>query len=405
MIYTFNIALKNIIRAKRRTVLTFVMLSFAIMIYLVVEGMLQGFDDASFQNMIDFETGHIKIRSKTFDEDHPYDIENYLNNTSSLITQLRYQTFVTGAAPRIQFLAQVDNGIDTSPAVVVGIDPAADRGVFSLEKYISSGSLTSGGVILGKSLASDMELGVGDLVFVTFRDKNGMYTSIELFISGLVYAPDPRVNNATAFITIDEAREYLSVAGATEIALKTMDYEKARTYKKLLLSKFSRYRIETWREISTDFAALMETKRKASAVILLFIVVIALVGIINTLLMSVYEKRQEIGTLMALGMEHREVRNIFMMEGLIIGLAGSIVGLFIGTLVNLYFIYVGIDYTALMGENLGGFNVLGVVKSAWVFPAYLKSVVIVVTACVLSSYYPAKKVMTMEPAECLRTVQ
>lgn len=404
MRYLFRLAMRNIMKARRRTVLTFLMLSFGVMVYLLMEGMLAGFDRASFQNLIDFETGHFKIRSAGFDEDFPYDVDNYISDTESIESVLSKVDFVTGYAPRIQFLAELDNSIDSAPVVVVGIDPSLDSRVFSLNRYIVSGRLEHYGALLGRSLARDMDLGQGDPVYLTFRDREGMFTSVELVITGLVQTADPGVNSGTLFMDIELAREQMGVAGATEISLRTPDFRKTDSYRDLLKETFPDLRVESWRELSTDFAALMATKRKAGGWFLLFIIVIALVGIINTLLMSVYEKQMEIGTLMALGMEKRDVRNLFLFEGFMTGLLGSLAGIILGTLINLYFIYKGIDYTALLGDN-SGFNVMGVVKSVWVFPAYIKSLLLAVGASVAASWYPAAKVMRMEPVECLRTVQ
>ncbi len=405
MKYLFKLAVKNIMKARRRTVLTFLMLSFGILIYLIMEGMLAGFDEASFRNFIDFETGHFKIRSLKFDEDHPYDTDNYLQDTSRIKEKLAKLDFVTGYTSRINFLSEIDNGIDSTPVITTGIDPENDNKVFSLEKYIVKGKLEKGGLLIGKSLAQDMKVDIGDTVYITFRSTKGMFTSIELLVTGLVQSADPKTNNLTVFMNLDEAKEQLGVKGATEISLRTLNYQRPELYIDKLKSEIPGVKIQSWKELSTDFAALMSTKRAGGTYFLLFIVVIALVGIINTLLMSVYEKRREIGTLMALGMEQREIRNVFIFEGFLIGLFGSIFGLIIGTLVNLYFIYVGIDYTSMLGGGGMGFNVMGVIKSAWVFPAYAYSLLLVVFASVISSYYPAKKVMKMNPAECLRTVQ
>lgn len=392
-------------RARRRTVLTFLILSFGVLVYLVMEGMLAGFDEASFRNVIDFETGHFKIRSLNFDEDRPYDVDNYLKDVSGIERKLDRMKFVTGYTSRINFIAEIDNGIDSMPVIAAGIDPVRDGKVFNLDRYIIKGGLKKGGALLGQALAEDMGTGIGDIIYITFRDKEGMFTSVELLITGLVKSADPKVNNMTVFINLDEAMESLGVQGVTAVSVKTEDFRKAELYGKILKSEIDGALVRSWRELSTDFAALMETKRAGGTYFLVFIILIALVGIINTLLMSVYEKRQEIGTMMALGMEHRDVRNIFIIEGFTIGLLGSVLGLILGTLANLYFIYEGIDYTALMGEGGMGFNVMGVVKSSWVIPAYFKSVLLVVTASVLASYYPAKKIMKMDPADCLRIVQ
>jgi len=405
MKYLFKLALKNIMRARRRTILTFLILSFGVLIYLFFEGMMAGFDRASFQNYIDFETGHYKIRSAGWNEDTPYDAKHALNNQKAVTAQLEELPFITGVTSRILFLSEVDNGMDSSPAIVIGIDPKNDQRVFSLKRFIEKGKLEPRGAVIGSTLARDMKISMRDTFFITFRNREGMHTSTELLITGIIRSSDPKVNSSTVFINLSEAHELMAMKGVSEIVIKTRDFKKTEEWLSHVEAAAPGRRVETWQKLSSDFAALMNTKRKAGNYLLLFIVVIALVGIINTLLISVYEKRQEIGTLMALGMDNSEVRNIFVFEGLIIGLAGSIIGLAVGTLLNLYFVNYGIDYTAMMGERDMGINVMGVVKSAWVPGAYVKALFISIIASVISSYYPAKKVMRMSPVECLRTVQ
>ncbi len=405
MKYLFKLALKNILRAKRRTVLTFLILSFGVIIYLFFEGMMEGFDHASFQNYIDFETGHYKIRDISWNEDTPYDAKHSLKNYKAISEEIAGLPWVTGVTSRILFLSEVDNGIDSSPSIVIGIDPENDQKVFSLNKFIEKGTLEPGGALIGSTLAKDMGITIGDTFFITFRNSKGMFTSNELLISGIIRSTDPKVNSGTVFINLAEAHDQMVLEGVSEIAIKTSDFRKTEKWLNEIKKIAGNTRVETWQQLSSDFAALMATKRKGGSMILLFIVIIAVVGIINTLLISVYEKRQEMGTLMALGMDNPEVRNIFIFEGLIIGLTGSVLGLTLGTILNLYFIYNGIDYTAMMGGNDMGINVMGVVKSAWVGSSYAKALIISIVASILSSYYPAKKVMRMSPAECLRTVQ
>lgn len=407
--YTLKLAFKNLIKVKRRTILTFTMLTFGTTLYIWMDAMYEGFDRASFKNYIDFETSHFKIHDKSYDPDHPLDQDHFMRNTSGLLKELRSLPFVTAATERVEFLSEVDNSIDATPVVTVGVDLKTDPRVFSLRDYIFEGKLEKGGAVMGAGLAEDFGLRVGDFINNVFRDRNGMVVSREFIITGLVRTGDPKINESSLFIDIELARELLDMQpgeGASGVAVRTTDFKKTSSYGNILRDKFSdRYQIKSWQEMSGEFAALMKTKRSVSGVLLFFIILIALVGIINTLLMSVFEKKREIGTLMALGMTKKEVRNIFLWEGVLIGSLGTFSGLFLGTLLNLYFIYVGVDWMAMFGDMDFGFNVLGKIKSAWVPMAYLNSTVLVILASLLSSYYPAKKIMKMEPVECLRTNQ
>ncbi|MCK5219197.1 hypothetical protein KAR10_06740 [bacterium] len=204
MTYLFKLAFKNILRSKIRTVLTFLILSFGVGLYILLACLMAGFDKVSIKNVIDFETGHYKLRSPGFDEDHPYDLKNYLENSPAHKTRVLKLGFVQGAAERVQFLAELDNSIDSVPVVAVGIGPQ-DNQVFSLEQYITEGRLEPDGLLIGKSLAQDMELQRDDLVYLTLRDQHGMYTSMEMLITGIVNSANPQVNNSTVFMNLEEA--------------------------------------------------------------------------------------------------------------------------------------------------------------------------------------------------------
>lgn len=405
MMYLLRLAFKNILRSKIRTVLTFLILAFGVGLYILMACLMAGFDVASMQNIIDFETGDFKLRQASFNEDEPYELKNYLGDYQAIEQKLKALPFVRGLAERVQFLAEIDNSRDSAPVVAVGVGPQDGR-VFSLEKYITDGRLEKNGVVLGQSLAKDLRLRVGDLAYLTLRDQQGMYTSAELTVTGLVHSANPLVDSTMVFINLDEAQRLLNTTQVSEIALKTDDFEKVGEYEPKIRAAVPEVKVYSWKRLSEDYTALMSMKRKAQGILLLMIMIIAVVGIVNTLLISVFEKKREIGTMKALGFTDREVRNLFLLEGLLIGLAGGLLGWVLGTLFNSYFYFAGFDLNAMMGEDQNiGFPVMGVVKSVWLLSAYVKAMVFALLASAVASYYPARKVTQMEPMECLRTVQ
>jgi ABC-type lipoprotein release transport system permease subunit len=406
MSYLFKLALKNILRSKIRTVLTFLILSFGVGVYILFACLMAGFDEDSIKNVIDFETGHYKIRSVDFDEDRPYDKDNYLKNAPAIIEKLRTLDFVTGITERLMFLAEVDNSMDSLPIVVVGIGPD-DKTVFNLKKYLKTGDLEPGGALIGQALADDLGLQLGDVTYLTFRNQQGMYTSSEVLITGLLVTANPQINKASAFINLDEAKQLMNTQEVSEITLKTDAFFKVKEYEPKIRAAVKGIvgEVYSWEKLSEDFRSLMAMKRKFQNILVLMIMVIAIVGIINTMLMSVFEKKREIGTMKALGFTDKEVQNLFLVEGALIGVAGGLMGLVLGTLFNAYFAFVGFDMNAMFGEEDFGMSIMGVVKSVWLVKAYVIAMIFTLLASVLASYYPAKKVTKMEAMECLRTVQ
>jgi len=404
--YLFKLALKNIQRSKIRTVLTFLILSFGVGIYIFFSCLMDGFDKDSIKNVIDFETGHVKVRSAMFDEDRPYATENFIKNSKIVIGKIKTLGFVTGVTERLQFSAELDNGMDAMPVIAVGIGPA-DNAVFNMEKYIVEGALEENGAIIGKPLAKDLGLQKGDMAYLTFRNQQGMMTSAEVMITGLIQSANPQVNSSAVFIKLDEARQLMMTRDAAEIIIKTNDFFKAEEYTARLRDTLEGLDVGvfSWKKLSEDFRAMMTMKKKFQNIFVLMIMVIAIVGIVNTMLMSVYEKKREIGTMKALGFTDKEVQKLFLVEGTLIGVAGGIIGLVLGTLFNAYFAFKGMNMDAMLGDQDWGMPVMGVIKSTWMLSAYVKAMIFTLAASLIASYYPAKKVTKMQAMECLRTVQ
>jgi putative ABC transport system permease protein len=408
MKYFFKLAFANIVKARLRTILTFMIITFAIAMFVFFEGLLAGFINLSVDNLIGFETGHFKIRSENYDENSPFVISNFIAGYEELYPVLEEKPYIKGFTERIYFLAEIDNAIDALAVMAVGINPETDYSVFTLSNFIEEGELIEGGALIGKNLADDMNLQIGDWVYLTFRDADGMFNSVETTINGIVNSADPYVNSSTVFITIDEAKTVLNTDSVSEIAIRTDNPHRVKRYGvDLQKSLPDHVNLFDWHYLGADVIAFMETDAMSAYVMVFFIVIIGMVGIVNTMLMSVYEKKREIGMLKALGMTDGEVRGLFVLEGAIIGMFGGLFGIILGSLVNWYFVVNGMDIQAMMGgQTLDiGYRVMGVVKSEWNFPSMIGAFLFCIIASALASLYPASKTVKMQPMECLRVNQ
>ncbi|MCK4667770.1 ABC transporter permease [Candidatus Dependentiae bacterium] len=408
MKFLFSLSLKNIIRYKKRTILTFLILSFGIAFYIWMDSFIDGLNEQSFDNVINFETSHFKIQSEKYDEDKPFSEDNFMNNYKEVVTALEGTDFIESHTTRIKFPAELDNSIDSTPCLVIGIDQEQDKKVFILPEFIEEGSLKPGCAMIGKKLAASMDVKVGDFIYITFREAKGMFNSIEMEVTGIVFSPDPGTNNSTVFINLSEAKEFLNTEGVTEIAIKTNNRDKYKKYKVALQKSIPDYKIQSWIDMSQNFLAISKMKKKFSFIFVYFIIIIALVGIINTMLMSVLEKKREIGTMKALGFTDGDILKMFIFEGAIIGVLGSIFGIILSIILNWYFVEHGIDMTTMMegfGTDNMGYKIIGIAKSTWSIKPMINSIIICVIASVAASYYPAKQATKLQPVECLRTIQ
>ncbi len=178
-------AFRNLLRHKRRTLLTFSILSVAIMYYIVIQGMLDGFEIESTKNFLSLETGHIKIKSKEY---NPETFEGRIPNYNEVENKLKSFPYVVGIVPRLKISGFLDNGIDEYPVIIVGIDPEKDATVFDLRKYVQK-PLGPESIWIGTVIAERFKVKVGDMLYLTFKGKKGSIVSKEFEIAGIIDAP------------------------------------------------------------------------------------------------------------------------------------------------------------------------------------------------------------------------
>ncbi len=396
----WKLAFKNLLRDKRRTLLTFGILTVAITYYIVITGMLGGFEEESIRNFIALQSSHMVIRSEDFNEET---LEGYIENPWNIENKLEKYPFVKAYTERLKIVGFLDNGIDQYPVVIVGIDPKRDTTIFKTFEYAKTP--LNEGIWIGASIKKHFNVEKRDYLFLNMRGKNGVIVSRELEIKGILKTPDFEINNSHVYIDINLLRGMANFKGeVTEINILTDNFNKAEIYKNKLISGFKKLKISSWMEEGADFLAISRTKNAAQGVLLFFIILIGIIGTANTLLISVFEKTREIGTLKAIGMTDGEAMKLFLSEGFLIGVAGSLSGVIIGVLINWYLVLHGIDWSPFMKDMDIGYKVMGIVKNTWNIKSIIFALFLGPLITTFASYFPSKRAMKMTPAECLRWV-
>lgn len=164
------------------------------------------------------------------------------------------------------------------------------------------------------------------------------------------------------------------------------------------------FEVYTWKELYASIFEISGFKRTGQFIVALVVVVIAAVGIINTMLMAVMERIPEIGTLKAMGFSNYNIVKMFMYEGGIIGVFGSLLGCLLGLVLSLYITYHGIDMSSSF-ENIDvvypmKFIIKGEIDLLMIFYVFLFGVIV----SLLVTLWPVRKATKLEPVEALRHV-
>jgi len=416
MRFIIRFAFKNIWRYKRRTIITFTAISIGIAAFVVMDSLLKGVHYESMRNFIDYESSHLKIYNNEFYKEMSDEgfllLDKAIDNYESIERLIKSDDI--SVAPRINFRASIvnENTSDERPFTVVGIDPDKDKNVYKLPHAIISGRFLKAGergVIIGRMSAKKLEAKLGDTLTILTRTKNDTYQTISVDVVGIMDPPNPDINRTFAYIPLDVADNDLDMMGSvTEIGIRikngNIDKILNRLDGILKANNLSQLEVISWKELGKDWLTLSRTKITGSYILIFVVFIISAVGVINTMLMSVFERIREIGMMRALGMRDTEVLWSFIFEGAAIGLFGALLGIFMGFILNFYLVYHGWDMSHIYDEDVDiGYRITNIVRGIWDIGAYVFAFVFSVIIPALISIYPSRKAIKMEITQALRT--
>ena len=326
---------------------------------------------------------------------------------------------VLAATPFIYNQVMLSSGKNVSGVVLRGIDVASDAQVTNLHKSIVEGSLkalndgagTTPGLLIGKELAKNLGMFLGDTVNVISPMGNitpfGMMPKMRHFrIVGIFNTGMFEYDSTLAYVSLPEAQNFLAMGDVvTGIQLKVRDVygtgALAQTINRELGPPFH---ARDWMQMNKNILFALKTEKSVMFIILTLIVLVAAFGIASTLFMVVMEKTRDIAILKSMGATSRSIMRIFVFEGVIIGVLGTAIGVLSGLLVAL-----NLEPIVSLVQKVTGFELFS--KDIYYldhFPSQVitSDVVLISITAVLISFaatlYPSWAASRLLPAEALR---
>jgi lipoprotein-releasing system permease protein len=339
-----------------------------------------------------------------------------LSDWQHALDKARQHPQVVGAAPFIEAQAMLTHRGNVSGALIRGVDPAMEPKVVDVAQHMVAGSLDdlqpgSYRIILGNELANVLGVRVGDkitlLVPETTVTPMGAMPRLKRFkVSGIFEVGMGEYDRGVAMVDIADAAKLLRMGDAVSgVRLKLKDLFLAREVSYQLARSFNGlFRVLNWTDYHRNFFAALDTEKRMMALLLFFIVLIAAFNIVATLVMAVVDKQSDIAILKTFGASPAQIRNIFIIQGTSIGLAGTLLGVLLGVTLALNIEQVVGWFESLFGVHFIDPKVYYISK----LPSDLHwSDVALVTLgsfamTVLMTLYPAHQAYKVQPAEALR---
>lgn len=401
------IAYRALVRHRRRTLLTLLAVALGMMVLILMSSFFAGVMDGALRENIRLSTGHLQLRAASYEvEKLSLLSQDLLADREQLVTQISARNEVASAAPVLWLSGILSTSRESTGLQVTGIDPTA---VFHtpIHQGIVAGSFLAsdsrGTILLGRSLADDMGITVGQRVSLAVgtADGNldeGIFTVIGLFDTGI-----PSYDQNTAFMPLAQAQSFARTGDrASSIIITLHDQDDTDSVATTLQQPGMQ--ILTWRDLNSILLEAVDIGIVFYYVIYTIVILVVAVLIANTLLMSVFERTREMGILAALGMKGSQIMLMILFEAVILALVGTAVGFILGSSVVSYLANVGID----IGDGAAS-AVEGMALGTKMYPMFAPDQAFVLalfmfTVVSLVSLYPAWFAARLEPVKALHTL-
>jgi len=409
----FKIALRNLLRYKRRTLLTASLIMIGVVFVLLFISISGSFKNMMVGQMTDSMLGHLEVHRKGYlasIDNLPLNLNLKLQAYQKLEGILKQQPGVEAFSPRIKFGGMFSTFVETTNIRLNGVYPEREfKTVPLLPSRLMDGekkSLERGEIWVPDLMSKAMGVKIGDTVVIVATNKDGSVNGKQFKVAGVlesITGPGGR----DGYIHIEDAKEVLRMEEMeiSEVAIRLKKFGQLHAFSDKLegllsgeLNKQGKpiFEVHTWEKLS-PFYNIAKMIDVMAFFIKLMLIAVVLVSIMNVMIMAVYERIREIGTIAAIGTLPGKILSMFVLEGLFLGTMGALAGDLIGVIIILILNRVGITFD--FGRQTG------LVLSADIAPSDVLAIsIIVIFISVVASLQPAFKASRMEPIKALRHV-
>ncbi|GLP95968.1 ABC transporter permease [Paraferrimonas sedimenticola] len=394
---------RNLWRNKLRTGIMLAAMVFGLVSVIGVMGFINGMIDSMVNNAIAWQTSHIQVHNKRY-IDNPQ-IKDTLVNSEELLKAIQTHPEVTDYAARFLADGMVASARSTRGVRINGIELAQEARVTPLATHIIDGQwLDESGrnpALVSQKTAQRLRLKVGSKVVLTFSDLQGEVAGAAFRVKGIFKTPSSAFDDGNLFVRKADLQALAGMRGIHEIAILTAkDADLAKVSAELQQATQAENQVRTWREVQPLLASLLSQMGVSNGIMLGVFVLALAFGIVNIMLMSVFERTREFGVLMAVGMQKHKIRNLIIFETALLGFTGSALGIIGAILLISLLQHTGLPLGAL-AEGLGGFGIDTTVYPRVGVGNYLATLVTVVGASMLAALYPARQILKRRPVDAM----
>lgn len=406
----FKLGIRNAGRNPRRSFLTALAMTIAVMAVTFFDGYLRGASEGVIGDFVQLQSGKVKVIPEAgVGRTRPLPLDESITDLAKVLEIVEQDSSIITAAPRIKFPVLLEKKGGSIPSLGMAVLPSLETEILKLNEILVEGEIpddTSNGALVGIDLAEELGLNIGDELFIVTTDVYGSLGPGLYTVSGLTRCGVKMIDKKTFYIPLPAAQEQLYMENSAaeiycDISLPIEDAPviAARLNEQLKQNGFKHLAAVSWLD-EPMLAEMYDRLKFANLLMMLFLGVIAITAVVNTILMSVMERTREIGTLRAIGFHKSHIIKLILAESLVIGITSTIAGTLLGMLVSFILAKTGLDYSSAL-ESVD-IPMRPIIYPIPKWTTAIQTSIFGVLLSILAAWYPARVAVRKQPADAVR---
>ena len=401
-----RLAWRNVWRNLRRSLINAAAMGFGLAAIMFGQSLIKSLQAQLVEKSTGSITGHLQVQRADVEENKFPD--KFISKPDDLVRSLEKDPRVKVAAKRIHLTGLVSSPEASVGALIAAVEPEKESRITSMSGYMEQGEYLTGhpkGIVMGVKLASRLDVRLGEKVVVMAQAADGSMGAEALRIVGIHRTGSESFDGQIIWIPLAAAQELLGRPGqANHIVARLHSLEDAEDVRGDLQKALPPdLRALAWKDIDHEIVGVQAFQDAILRIVLMVVFMIVALGILNTQLMSLFERVREFGVLMAIGARPRWVMRLILAESVILGLCGAAFGLVLGAALIAHFGRTGLHLA--VGDAFSYFLPFPSViymRPSW--GQHAEACAAVVITSLLAAIPPALRAQKLKPAEALRHV-
>jgi len=398
-----TVAGRNAFLRRSRALLLIIMIGASMGVMIALEGLYDGMS----QHMIDrskrSDCGELSLYAPHYRLEH--DIAYRIDHVPPKIRILESIQGVETALYRLEADGLAQTARKSDPATLIGIDLSDEQRFGEFGAFMQRGKLDFGkdGAFIGSELAKKLKVDVGSKVIFTSQDVHKEIQSIALHIRAIIRTSNVTLDDRGIYLPRIRVAQYLSISprSATQIAVRapTVDPE---LLKSAVVQRFPKLEVYTFKELYPQLRQMQQLMEIFNGITFAIVMIVVFIGILGVMYVSILDRIREFGILLSIGYAYRYIRWQLMMEAVLLGMAGYLLGVLTGLALLSYLKYHGLDLS-IFAEGMAFFGMDSILYAVIRGSYFVTTFFAILLASVLSVILPLHKIRRLNPVEVIRS--